>query len=151
MFREALVLLISVSSGLLISLGVTSVLLVISLVPRLAGKTGTANHIFMYENILVMGLLFGNLWNLFGDVCKKRFGFTTVLPGVWGLAFCLLYGLVTGIFVGCIAMALAEMLDAIPIFARRANLKREISVAVTALAIGKTVGSMIMFHNGWSA
>ena len=137
MFREALVLLISVSSGLLISLGVTSVLLVISLVPRLAGRTGTANHIFMYENILVMGLLFGNFWNLFGDVCKKRFGFTTVLPGVWGLAFCLLYGLVTGI--------------AIPIFARRANLKREISVAVTALAIGKTVGSMIMFRNGWSA
>lgn len=149
MLREVLAAGIAFSSGLLISMGVTSVLLAVSLVPRLAGRSNTASKIFLYENVLTIGLLLGNLWITFGDYVKKTFGIGAVLPGIPGEAFSLIYGLLTGIFVGCIAIALAEMLDAIPIFARRGNIKKEINVAILMMALGKTVGSLIMFYNRW--
>jgi stage V sporulation protein AB len=56
-----------------------------------------------------------------------------------------------GIFVGCLAIALSEVLDGIPIFARRVKLKKGVSIAVIAVAIGKLVGSFIYFINGFYA
>ena len=54
-------------------------------------------------------------------------------------------GSFSGIFVGCLALALAEMIDSIPIFARRIGFRHGIGVAVIATALGKLCGSVLYF------
>lgn len=53
----------------------------------------------------------------------------------------LLFGLFSGMFVGCLAIALAEVLDVIPTFARRIKLKVGIPFVVICIAIGKGLGA----------
>ena len=52
-------------------------------------------------------------------------------------------------FFGCLSIALAEVLDGIPIFARRVKLKMGVSIAVLAVALGKIAGSLVYFVNGF--
>lgn len=55
------------------------------------------------------------------------------------------FGLFAGMFIGCLALAIAEMLDSIPIFARRIAFRHGIGLAVFSVAIGKVVGSLWYF------
>ena len=57
-------------------------------------------------------------------------------------------GLFMGMFVGCLALAIAEMLDSIPIFARRVSYRHGLGLAVLAVAIGKLLGSLYYFWQG---
>ena len=58
-------------------------------------------------------------------------------------------GVFAGIFVGCLSIALSEVLDGIPIFARRIRLKMGVSIAVLMVAVGKIAGSIVYFINGF--
>ena len=60
-----------------------------------------------------------------------------------------LIGVFAGIFVGCLSIALSEVLDGIPIFARRIRLKMGVSIAVLMVAVGKIAGSIVYFINGF--
>ena len=46
-------------------------------------------------------------------------------------------------------MALAEMADIFPIFARRSRFQRGLSFTILCIAAGKTVGALIYYYNGW--
>ncbi len=48
------------------------------------------------------------------------------------------------------ALAIAEMLDSIPIFARRMKFRHGVGIVILCMAIGKTIGSLIYFINGWA-
>lgn len=63
--------------------------------------------------------------------------------------FLILYGLFSGIFLGGWIMALAEMADIFPIFARRSRFQRGLSFTILCIAAGKTVGALIYYYNGW--
>ena len=54
-------------------------------------------------------------------------------------------GLLYGIFVGYLAMSIAEILDVIPILGRRLRLTKALPWVMTVLALGKTVGTLIQF------
>ena len=54
-------------------------------------------------------------------------------------------GLFSGMFIGCLALAIAEMLDSIPIFARRVSFRHGIGLAILSVAIGKLCGSLYYF------
>ncbi len=43
-------------------------------------------------------------------------------------------------------MAIAEMLDSIPIFARRIGFRHGLGIAVIAMALGKMAGSLFYFY-----
>ena len=58
-------------------------------------------------------------------------------------------GIFAGIFVGCLSIALSEVLDGLPIFARRVRLKMGVSITVFAVAIGKVAGAIVYFINGF--
>ena len=55
------------------------------------------------------------------------------------------YGLFAGMFIGCLALAIAEMLDSIPIFARRISFRHGIGLAILSMAAGKLCGSILYF------
>lgn len=120
---------IGLAGGLSIAGGTFAFIVMIGVLPRLAGKTHTAWASWQYENMVIAGGLIGNLMYLFP---------TKIPVGYVGLA---MYGLFSGIYVGCFAMALAEVLKVIPIFARRMQLKEGLSIIIMSIAIGKALGS----------
>jgi stage V sporulation protein AB len=54
------------------------------------------------------------------------------------------------VFVGCISIALAEILDTFPIFTRRLKLKENSGLKLLiSMAIGKTIGALLYFYFGY--
>ncbi|MDE7247401.1 MAG: stage V sporulation protein AB [Lachnospiraceae bacterium] len=156
MFLKQLFLaVIGVSAGLIVSAGVFTVLISVGLIPRFAGKMHVAHKVFVLEEAVIWGTLAGsflsiyNKWAQIGYYVRMHeiFG-AGATEGVWNLAGTLIqiiFGLFAGIFVGCLALAIAEMLNTIPVFARRIGFRHGLGVAILAVAIGKLVGSLIYF------
>ena len=153
--KQILLGIIGVSSGLIVSAGVFTVLISVGLIPRFAGKMHVARTIFILEEMVVFGTLFGGFFSIFGDwgmigefVKKHRIFGESATEGVWnliGTLFLLMFGVFAGIFVGCLALAIAEMLNTIPIFARRIGFRHGLGIAILAVALGKLTGSLIYF------
>lgn len=132
------------SFGWLASAGVFTVLVAVGLVPRFAGKTHTGKKILLYEEMVVLGTIFGGVISIFAPFLK----FGKWIPESAGRIFIIFYGVFGGMFVGCLALAIAEMLDSIPIFARRTGFRHGIGIVVLGMAIGKLCGSLICFAIG---
>lgn len=136
--------------GLLSSGGVFTVFVTVGLVPRFADKTHTARKIVLYENSIVSGAILGCLFSVYPEIVKEFGGKAalSLIPnwGVWGSLLLSVFGIFAGMFVGCFAIAIAEMLNTIPIFTRRIRLGKGIGIVLLFLALGKTVGSLIYFY-----
>ncbi|MDD5803660.1 stage V sporulation protein AB [Blautia sp. HCP3S3_H10_1] len=137
MLQQIFLSIIGFCSGIIIAGGVVGLLIGLSIVPRYAGVTHTGKHILLYEDITFLGIMCGNLFFLYG----------WHIPG--NTFFLILYGLFSGIFLGGWIMALAEMADVFPIFSRRIKLTNGIRLAVIAVALGKTLGSLYYFFKRW--
>jgi len=130
---NALVMLIGFASGVLVSGAVFAFITIVGVVPRLAQKTNSTRYIKVYESAIMAGGLVGVGFSFF------------VAAGSWGYWLLPVVGLAAGIFYGCLAMSLAEVLNVIPILARRARLQRGMFFLVMAIAIGKMVGALLYF------
>ena len=128
-----------------------TVLIAVGLVPRFAGETHTSRYVLLYEEMVVMGTITGGFLSVFseysqiGAFLQERF---PAMNGVWiglGNVVMAVFGLFCGMFVGCLALAIAEMLDSIPIFSRRVFLRHGIGLVILSMAIGKLVGSVCYF------
>lgn len=150
MIRQIILGILGLCFGGFVSGGVFTVLLSVGLIPRFAGKTHTNRKVFLYEEMVVLGTLAGNVLTIFPQ-CKEAGAWLSALPGIGGIwqgagcALLVLYGLFAGMFVGCLALAIAEMLDSIPIFARRIGFRHGLGMVVSAMALGKMVGSLLYF------
>lgn len=151
MLQQLSIGIVGIFSGLMVSGGVFTALLALGLVPRFAGKSHTANKILTYESAVVSGCIVGGIFSVLPVVQwldKRLYQATFFNTGIWnGISDALMAGggFFAGCFVGCVALAIAEMLDSIPIFARRIRFKHGLGIAVLAVAIGKSVGSLIYF------
>lgn len=105
--------------GMLIAGGLFTVLLSVALIPRFAGKTHTNRKVFLYEEMVILGAFLGTMLSVFpgcqqwGTAASAFFS-----ENVWkivGTLLLILYGSFAGTFVGALALAIAEMLDSIPI------------------------------------
>ena len=141
------------SYGLLAAAGVFTVLVAVGLVPRFAGKTHTARKVFLYEEMVIFGTLAGSFLSIFSRYClfgawwQQRFPDYQELFLGMGNVFLCIFGLSCGMFIGCLALAIAEMLDSIPIFTRRISFRHGIGLVILSMAIGKLFGSLLYF---WS-
>ncbi len=136
--------------GLLSSGGVFTVFVTVGLVPRFADKTHTAKKIVLYENSIVAGAILGCLFSVYPDIIKE-FGGKAALSMIsdwelWGGLLLFVFGIFAGMFVGCFAIAIAEMLNTIPIFTRRIRLGKGVGIVMLFLALGKTIGSLLYFY-----
>lgn len=136
--------------GLLSSGGVFTVFVTVGLVPRFADKTHTAYKIIWYENCIVAGAICGCIFSVYPDFFTDILGRAAVsyIPAweFWGEIILAIFGIFAGMFVGCFAIAIAEMLNTIPIFTRRISLGKGVGIVMLCLALGKTVGSLIYFY-----
>lgn len=141
------------SFGLLASAGVFTVFVAVGLIPRFADKTHTAKYVLLYEEMVVAGTLAGSLLSVYNEYCQFGAFWQNRYPQMeqmWlgaGNIILVIFGLFCGMFVGCLALAIAEMLDSLPILARRVSLRHGIGLAILAMAVGKTLGALFYFAN----
>lgn len=126
------------SCGAAVSAGTFAFLLVIGVIPRILGRTREGQRVLMMENIIILGVLTGAVFTVFE--------WEAVFPIAWisHLLFAV-YGISAGIFVGCISVALAEILNTFPIMFHRLAISRGLSWAIISMAIGKMIGSFYYF------
>lgn len=144
MFLKSLFLIIiGLSAGLGIAAGTFAFLFVIRVIPRMVQKAKIEHKIIYIENVVFRGIMFGTIMSLFS--WKKKWLFTLLGRSILTIA-----GLSAGIFVGCFAVALAEILDTFPIFFRRLHLKDDFgAVLIFVMAFGKMIGSLFFFLAGY--
>jgi stage V sporulation protein AB len=133
LLKQLICIWIGLGAGLVISGAVFAFIAVIGVVPRLAQKTKTRKFVKLYEEALIVGGILGT--------AADFFDFHLML----GAPFVILYSLSTGIFFGCIAVSLAEVLNVFPVLTRRAGLRQGLFFFIIALAFGKLAGSLLYF------
>lgn len=124
------------AAGGAVAAGTFAFVVMLGVIPRMVGRSKTAQEIMWYENAIILGGILGNLVSVFLSI-KIPFGHV----------FLGLYGIASGIFVGCNAMALAEALKTFPIVFRRLHMKMGLKYLILFLALGKTIGSLLYFYN----
>ena len=134
---QALLGLFSLAGGMVTAAGVFALITVIGIIPRLAGRSRTGARIHTYETAICLGGILGNL----ADIYHVPLGLG--VPGE------ILYGLCSGVFVGCLVMSLAETVNVIPVMVKRSRLRVGIQYVVLAFAIGKCIGSIIFFNSSF--
>ena len=65
MFQQAFLCFTGFCAGIIVAGGVSGLLIGLSIVPRYAGITHTANHIFLYEDMSLLGTVAGTIVTLF--------------------------------------------------------------------------------------
>ena len=135
--REVLLAVIGLSAGLIVAGGLFAFIASLGVVSDIADRTHTGSKILLYEDATTVGGILGNLI------------FIYKIPIQGGMLLQIVFGLFTGIFVGCWALSLAETLNVFPIFIRRVKLVRCIPYIILGIAIGKGIGSLIYFFLGW--
>ena len=135
--KQVLMAILGLSAGGIVAGGLFGFIVSLGVVSDFADRTQTANRILLYEDAVALGGIVGNV----------LYTYRVFIPGIsWLMG---VFGILSGIFVGCWAMALTEVLNVFPIFTRRINLTKGISYIILGIAIGKGIGSLVYFFFGW--
>ena len=149
--KQVFLMVTGASYGLLSAAGVFTVLVAVGLIPRFAGKTHTARYVLLYEEMVIFGTLAGCFVTVFpeysqwGSYLRQQMPERMALWQAAGNVAQAVFGLFSGMFIGCLALAIAEMLDSIPIFARRISFRHGLGFAILGMAAGKLCGSLLYF------
>ena len=150
-WKVTFLILVGASYGLLAAAGVFTVLVAVGLVPRFAGKTHTGQQVILYEEMVIFGTVVGALVSVFPEYARFGAFWQTRFPeylrqlSAVGVCVQVIFGLFSGMFIGCLALAIAEMLDSIPIFSRRISFRHGMGLAILSMAAGKLCGSLLYF------
>lgn len=125
------VAILGIAGGLAVGSGLVAILIVFDLIPRLAQLANAYRLSVWFETAIIFGALY---WT-FADFMdwKLRLPAPLFLSGA---------GLLDGIFVGMLAAALTEVMNVLPILARRMQLSRYMVGLLMAMVLGKTLGSL---------
>lgn len=134
---QCLLAVIGISEGVAVAAGLFSFIVELGVVADFADRTHTGEHILLYEDCVALGGILGNLVYVF----QIRIPLGNPLFAV--------YGIFAGIFTGCWAMALAEILNVYPVFMRRLKIVRYMTAFVISMALGKGLGAGLFFWRGW--
>ncbi|MGG1399564.1 stage V sporulation protein AB [Bacillus salipaludis] len=127
------ILFFGLASGLAVGSGFVAFLTVLGIIPRLTQLSKTQKMIQQYEWAVVIGALAGVAISLRDPIL--------------GISAYLLIplGLTEGIYVGMLAGALTEVLNVLPILAKRIRLDEEIIYLIMAIVLGKVAGSLFQW------
>lgn len=126
-----------ICAGAITAAGVFALITMLGIINRFAVVTRTASFLLKYENIIILGITVGNILSLY----------RIILPG--GSLGIGIFGILIGIYVGCFAVALAEVVQVIPVLARRSRLKNGLGIIMIGLALGKSIGGIFYYFGGF--
>lgn len=123
--------LLGFAGGIAVGSGLVALLIVFDLIPRLAQLARAYRKSHWFESAIVGGSMY---WT-FADFFNWRLFLPAPLVLPWT-------GLFNGMFIGMLAAALTEVLNVLPILAKRMGLSGYLAALVMAMVLGKTVGSL---------
>ena len=123
-------LLLGIAGGIAVGGGVIALFVVLDMIPRLAQLTSSYDKVHWYEGAMISGSLLGTMsdfWNW-----KIACGPLIVLA----------VGLFNGVFIGMLVAALTEVLNVLPILAKRLHMTHLLFGLLMAMVCGKVAGSL---------
>lgn len=124
------------ASGAIIASAIFAFIIAIGLLPRIIYKADVQKYVYFFESLIVIGALFGVL----------------IIEYEWSFNIPLIINIYTffiaGIFTGCLAMSIAEVIDVIPVVVRRFNLYKHVTLLIVCIGLGKGIGSFIFYFFG---
>lgn len=135
--RNAALAVLGLGAGFGVAAGLFSFIIGLGVVSDFADRTHTGDRVLFYEDCIAAGGVLGNIFWIF----KIR-----IPGGNWLLP---VFGIFAGTFVGCWAMALAEILNIFPIFIRRVRVLKCIPWLIFGMALGKSLGALLFFYMRW--
>ncbi|MFS0722707.1 stage V sporulation protein AB [Paenibacillus sp. 1P07SE] len=127
----SLLLFLGLAGGIAVGSGMVALLVILDLIPRLAQLARAYQSSIWFESAIIAGSVY---WS-FADFL----GWRLHVPGAYHLAS---IGLIDGVFVGMLAAALTEVLNVLPILAKRLKLSHYMVALVMAMVFGKVTGSL---------
>ncbi|KAF6575191.1 stage V sporulation protein AB [Paenibacillus sp. SEL3] len=128
--QAALQIILGIAGGLAVGSGVIAFFIVLDIMPRLAQLTRTYKKSRAYEKAMIIGSVLGTVVD-FWNICLPLPGIFTWIPGL----FC-------GVFIGLLAAALTEVLNLLPILAKRLHMTVYMLGLLMAMVLGKVTGSL---------
>ena len=120
-------------SGVFTAAGLFALITSVGVINRYADVSGTSRHVSLYEECIIIGATAANAVYVLG---------ITVRIGMTG---CIIFGLISGIFIGTFLISLAETVKALPIFVHRAKAGTGLGFIVAATAAGKALGQFVYY------
>ncbi|GGA39191.1 stage V sporulation protein AB [Kroppenstedtia guangzhouensis] len=124
---------IGLAGGVAVGSGLVAFLTVLDIVPRLTVLTNSRTQVHLYEIAFVVGAVVFT-WVDF----REWVAFFPPVSTVW-------MGLLSGVFVGLLAAALTEVVNVLPILAKRIGMEPRIFWLLLAMMLGKVVGSLFQW------
>ena len=123
--QKIILMVIGVAGGVAVAGGTFALITILGIIPRFADRFGISKYIYQMETAIALGGTAGRLVTVF----KWH-----IPIGSLGMA---VFGIFAGVFIGSLAMSLAENLKVIPIAYDRMKLKTGLQSVVVAIALGK--------------
>ncbi len=131
MFSYVVLTVLGFTFGLAAAGGVFALISILGVIPRLCSRFGLADHVYPVETFVALGAVSGAVISLF----------SVSVP--FGEAGVVVFGVFSGIFIGALAMALAEALRVIPILCQRLELRSGLPFVILSMALGKMIGTFL--------
>lgn len=125
---------IGLAAGLAVSSGVFALISILGVIPRMSERFGIASRTYMMETVVMLGGTAGCILTVYEPKIPL------------GPVFLIIFGIFAGIYLGAFGMALAEALKVVPILCKRTNLKYGIAILITALALGRGIGTLYQMY-----
>lgn len=170
LIKQFILALLAFVSGVGVAAGTFAFILVIGVVPRILRKSNLARRVLLVENMIAAGGIIGNAVSVFeplrllgltgdgelsvsnilssGDIWQPM-ALWVLIATALGHILIAVYGICAGIFVGCISVALAEILNTFPILFKRLHIKRGLQWVMLMMAFGKFAGALFYFVTGY--
>ena len=136
--QQILLAAVGLSAGVAAAGGLFAFIVELGVVADFADRTAALGGI-LGNLVYVFGIGSSSMMQWLSDGAQLSAG-----SGLLGI-----FGIFSGIFVGCWAMALAEILNVFPVFMRRARIVRYIAAFTISVALGKGLGAGLFFFRGW--
>jgi len=131
-FQYIGVIVVGLAGGLAVGSGFVAFITVLDIIPRLTQIVKGYQYIAWFQTALILGAMTFTLLDFREVIMFLPAPFTAVIGGF------------SGIFVGMLAAALTEVLNVLPILAKRLNMAHVILFLLMAMVFGKIAGSL--FH-----
>lgn len=130
MMKSMLMALVGLSAGITIGGAVAAFITLLDVIPRLAQITETKDYIKFYQHSFTLGATVFSFMYFFDFSVRsnKYFGVFVIF--------------IMGAFIGLFSSALAEVLNVIPVFAKKFKIKHKLKYIIISLLIGKVTGSI---------
>lgn len=124
-------------AGFAVAASYVAFITMIGFFPKCAEKTKTAGDCLLYENCLILGILFSTFLQFFLTYNSAGYEAALLPPKIVSYILLILIGSFGGFYTGLLIGGLSEIINIFPILAKKTNTTKTISYGIIALALGK--------------